>query len=189
MSEKELVELCRQGDRDAFNELVLQYQTKVVNISYGILGNPDDAADAAQEVFIKIYRAIERFEGKSSLSTWIYRITTNVCTDILRKKSRTSALSINAHIGEDEKEFDIKDDSKTPDEVATMNETQREVRAAIDSLSEDYKTVLTLYDLEGLAYDEIAQIVDCPIGTVKSRLNRARAALKKKLSQKRELFL
>jgi RNA polymerase sigma-70 factor (ECF subfamily) len=89
MGEKELLKKCRQGDRDAFNILVQTYQRQVINLAYGMLSNTEDATDAAQEVFIKVYRNIDRFEGKSSLSTWIYRITSNVCKDFLRKRTRT----------------------------------------------------------------------------------------------------
>lgn len=184
-----LIARCKNGDRDAFNELVEKYQNKVINIAYGILSNADDAADAAQEVFIKVYRSIGSFKEQSSLSTWIYRITVNVCTDIVRKNSKHSkVLSINQTFGEDEQEFDIKDDSRTPDELAELNETQREVRQAISELKDEYRAVLTLFDIEGMPYDKISEILKIPIGTVKSRLSRAREALKKELSKKRNFF-
>lgn len=188
-NDSELIRLCKTGDRNAFNELVQAYQAKVINIAYGMLSDADDASDAAQEVFIKVYRSIGNFKEQSSFSTWIYRITANVCTDFLRKKSRhINTLSINAHMGDDEHEFDIKDDSHTPDEQLEISETQREVRNAIAVLKDEYKAVLTLCDIEGLAYDKTADILNVPIGTVKSRLSRARGALKKELLKNRNFF-
>ena len=180
-NETDLVVRCKDGDRQAFNELVEMYQHKVINIAYGMLTDADDAADAAQEVFIKVYRYIDKFKEQSSLSTWIYRITVNVCTDIIRKKSKHKTVSINAHMDDDEHEFDIKDESHTPDELVHISETQKEVREAISKLKEEYSVVLTLYDIEGFAYDKISEILKIPIGTVKSRLSSARSALKKEL--------
>lgn len=188
-NDAELIMLCKNGDRSAFNELVETYQSKVINIAYGMLSDSDDAADAAQEVFIKVYRSIGSFKEQSSLSTWIYRITANVCTDFLRKRNRhANTFSINAHMGDDEREFDIKDDAHTPDEQVEISETQSEVRSAISRLKNEYKAVLTLYDIEGLAYEQIAAILNVPMGTVKSRLSRARAALKKELLKNRNFF-
>ncbi|MCX7714412.1 MAG: sigma-70 family RNA polymerase sigma factor [Clostridia bacterium] len=183
LCEQELVRLCQKGDHEAFNQLVQLYQSKVINIAYGLLSNTEDAADAAQDTFIKIYRSISSFKGKSSLSTWIYRITVNVCTDILRKRGKQNIFSINTHTEDDEREFDIKDPSHTPDELAEITEMQKEIRSAIASLPHDYKIVVVLYDIEGLSYNEISQILSCPIGTVKSRLNRGRTLLKNALAE------
>ena len=191
MGEKELLKKCRQGDRDAFNILVQTYQRQVINLAYGMLSDTEDATDAAQEVFIKVYRNIDRFEGKSSLSTWIYRITSNVCKDFLRKRTRTiQSVSIyESSEDDDDRPMEIKDSSPTPQEHMEITETQREVRKALDELPEEYKSVFVMYDLEGLSYDDISNVLQCPVGTIKSRLNRARKALKKNLSEKRELFL
>lgn len=187
--EHELVVRCKKGDREAFNCLVEKYQTKVVNIAYGMLSNQEDAYDAAQEVFIRIYRNIGNFQGKSSLSTWIYRIVANVCTDLLRKRGRKSVISLDSSPGEeDSAPKELRDPALTPEAAAALSETQREVRQAISTLVEEQRIIITLYDIEGMSYEEIAHIVDCPVGTVKSRLNRARKALKKILSEKRELF-
>lgn len=191
INEKELLKKCQSGDREAFNILVETYQRQVINLAYGMLSNSEDATDAAQEVFIKVYRNIDNFEGKSSLATWIYRITSNVCKDFLRKRTRTiQAVSIyEGSEDDDDRPMEIKDSSPTPQEHIEMTETQREVRKALDELPEEYKSVIVMYDLEGLSYDEISNVLQCPVGTIKSRLNRARKALKKNLSEKRELFL
>ncbi len=186
LTEKELISLLKKGDRDAFNELVARYQSKVINISYNLLSDSEDALDASQEVFIKIYRNISTFRESSSLSTWIYRITVNICRDTLRKRQRTAdTVSIT---GEDDETQDIPDTGSSPELMTEHTELQLAVRRAIAELSEEYKTVLTLCDIEGMSYDDISAILRIPTGTVKSRLNRARAALRKKISENREHF-
>lgn len=191
MPETELIKRCQQGDVDAFDELVEKYQSQIINIAYGMLSNTEDAYDAAQEVFVKIYKSIGGFKGKSSLSTWIYRIVSNVCNDMLRKRQRSAAVvSINSvRDNDDDKDLDLVDDAPTPEELLELSEAQRTLRLAISELSAEYREILTLSDIEQLRYEEIADILKCPVGTVKSRLNRARNALKKKLLKKRELFL
>ncbi len=187
--DQEIVERCKKGEREAFNCLVERYQTKVINIAYGMLSNQEDAYDAAQEAFIRIYRNIGNFQGKSSLSTWIYRIVANVCTDSLRKRGKKNIISLDSGPGEeDSPPKELRDTAPTPEAAAALSETQREVRQAISKLVEEQRIIITLYDIEGMSYEEIAHIVDCPVGTVKSRLNRARKSLKKILSEKRELF-
>ena len=189
MSEKELVIMLKKGDRSAFNQLIDQYQTKVYNIAIGMLSDPEDALDASQEVFINVYKGISSFKENSSLSTWIYRVCANVCKDFLRKRMRrANVISLDAGDNEDEP-LEIPDDAHTPEQISEKTELQHLVRKAMDSLSSEYKEVLVLCDIEGLSYDEIAQILKCPVGTIKSRINRARQALRKKISENRELFL
>lgn len=186
----DLIQRLQKGDREAFNELVLQYEKQVINIAYGMLSDREDALDAAQDVFIKIYKSISGFKGQSSLTTWIYRITANVCNDILRKRQRT-AKTISIYPSDDDEEnrqTEIADTAPTPEEALEQSETQKAVREAIASLSDEYRAVITVCDMEGRSYEEAAAILGIPHGTVKSRLNRARNALRKKLSQKRELF-
>ena len=189
MSEKELVSLLKKGDRAAFNLLIEQYQTKVYNIAAGMLSDPEDALDASQEVFINVYKSINGFKENSSLSTWIYRVCANVCKDFLRKRMRTiNVMSLDSAEDEDEP-IEIPDDTNSPEQLSQQEELQRLVRQEMNTLSSEYKEVLVLCDIEGLSYDEISSILKCPVGTVKSRLNRARQALRKKISEKRELFL
>ena len=190
MTESELIKRCKNGDREAFNELFSMYENKVINIAYGMLSEREDAYDAAQEVFIKVYKNIASFKENSSLSTWIYRITSNTCNDILRKRQRNSlTISLNTTFDDGEKDMELRDNSPTPDEYAEYNETQRAVRKAIKELSDEYREVITLCDIEDMSYEDISNILNCPVGTVKSRINRARKALKKKLSESMELFL
>ena len=186
----DLIQRLQKGDREAFNELVMQYEKQVINIAYGMLSDREDALDAAQEVFIKVYKSISNFKGQSSLTTWIYRITANVCNDILRKRQRT-AKTISIYPSEDEEESrqaEIADTAPTPEEALEQTEAQKAVREGIAQLSDDFRTVITLCDIEGLSYEDAAQVIGVPHGTVKSRLNRARGALRKKLLKKRELF-
>ena len=190
MSEKELIQKLKNGDREAFNQFVELYQLKVIKLAYSMLSSEEDAYDAAQETFIRVYKNIDSFKSASSLPTWIYRICANICNDMLRKRMKTkNIISIDADEEEESPVVNIADNSPTPDESYEMTERQQAVKAAIDMLSEEYKAVIVLYDMEGLSYEEIAEVLKCPIGTIKSRLNRARAKLKKILSEKRELFL
>jgi len=188
LTEKELLAKLKDGDRDAFNILVEAYQQKVINLAYGMLSSQEDAYDAAQETFIRIYKNIGEFKGASSLSTWIYRICTNICNDMLRKRSKVrGTISLDAE-DEDNPVHRLADDTPTPEQAVELSERQAAVRRAIAELSEEYRSVILLFDIEGLSYDEISAILNCPIGTIKSRLSRARANLKKILSQNRELF-
>lgn len=186
----DLIQRLQKGDREAFNELVTQYEKQIINIAYGMLSDREDALDAAQEVFIKVYKNISSFKGQSSLTTWIYRITANVCNDILRKRQR-SAKTISLYPSDDDEEnrqSEIADNAPTPEVALEQSEAQKAVREGIASLSDDFRAVLTVCDIDGRSYDEASQILGLPTGTIKSRLNRARNALRKKLSEKRELF-
>lgn len=186
MIENDVVVRIKSGDRDAFNILVEEYQAQVVNIAYGMLSNREDAFDAAQEVFIKVYKNIGGFRMDSALSTWIFKITKNVCTDFLRRRKDVVSLDSEE---ENKPKLELPDTKHTPETEVERTETQRMVREAISQMEENYRLVITLFDIEGLSYDEIAQITDCPIGTVKSRLARAREKLKQFFLKKREHIL
>ncbi len=186
MDEKKLIKRIKSGDRYAFDELVREYQTKVIHIAYAMLSDYEEANDAAQETFVKVYRFVDNFRHDSSLSTWIYRITKNVCLDFLRKR-KEATISIDEE-NEDGKRIEIEDSSKTPEKIAEENERRKLLRKALAELDDNSRMMITLYELEGMSYDEIADILKIPVGTVKSRLNRAREKLKKILFEKRELF-
>lgn len=187
MTDREIAERIKKGDSEAFDELVGIYAKKIINTAYSLLYDAEEAQDAAQEVFIKVYKNIHSFRGESSLSTWIYRITRNVCCDILRKR-RDTVISLDTE-DEDGKKTDIADSAPGPSESLETNERNEYLRRAIASLDEKHKMVITLFDLEGLSYEEIAEVMKCPVGTVKSRLYRARDALRKILEENRELFM
>lgn len=187
-TDEKLVKKALKGDITAFDELVTRYQKKVMNTAYGMVSDYHDACDAVQEVFLRVYKNLSSFKGESQFSTWIYRITANVCNDILRKRKKHTVISLDKD-DENSPHSDIPDDGATPHEAAEQSEVQSAVRKAVADLPDDYRTVLTLYEFENLSYEQIAEILKCPLGTVKSRINRAKKTLRKKLEEKRELFL
>lgn len=190
-SDQELVKRTMQGDGQAFDELVVNYQNKVYALAYRYMGNEDDAYDVAQETFIKAYRSLRSFKGESSFGTWIYRITTNVCLDeIRRRKRRVVPLSLDeplATLDGDEVEREIPDSSLSADRVYEQKEFNQYIQKLLDDMKPEHKTAIILRDVMELSYEEIAAVLNCSIGTVKSRINRARGILQKKLGD-RELL-
>lgn len=189
-NEQLLLERSKAGDIAAFEKLIEVYQKKIFNLAYRMVGNHDDAADLAQEALIRIFKSIANFKEQSSFSTWVYRITTNVCLDEIRKKKNRRVLSLDEeiHVEDGEMQRQIMSDDPLPDEVVEREELRSIVNGAIGSLPEEQRLVISLRDIQGLSYDEIAEVLDCPTGTVKSRINRARQALKNVLMTKRELL-
>lgn len=185
-----LLEKAKSGDINAFEKLVEAYQKKIYNICLRMIGSTDDAYDLAQEVLIRIYKSISGFKEQSSLSTWVYRITTNVCLDEIRKRKLKRTVSLDQDIRLDDSEIkrEIESDDPPPDELAEKKEIKKTVASAISMLNEEHRTVIVLRDIQGFSYEEIAKITNCPEGTVKSRINRARQALKIILEKKRELI-
>ena len=189
-NEQLLLEKAKAGDIAAFEELIEGYQKRIYNLAYRILGNYEDAGDMAQEALIRIFRSIANFKEQSYFSTWVYRITTNVCLDEIKKRKNKKVISLDEEIRMEDGEMkrQIMSDDLQPDAAAELEELRTFVSDAINSLPEDQRLVITLRDIQGLSYEEISSVLDCPSGTVKSRINRARQALKKVLSTKRELF-
>lgn len=189
-NEQILLERSKAGDIAAFEMLIEAYQKKIFNLAFRMIGNYDDAGDLAQEAMIRIFKSISNFKEQSSLSTWIYRITTNVCLDEIRKKKNRKVLSLDEeiHAEDGDMQRQIMSDDPLPDELMEKEELRQIISNAIESLPEDQRLVITLRDIQGLSYDEIAKVLDCPAGTVKSRINRARFALKNVLISKRELL-
>ncbi len=191
-SDQQLVKKALHGDSQAFEELVEIYQNKVYALSYRYMGNEDDANDMAQESFIKAYRSLKSFKGDSSFGTWIYRITTNVCLDeIRRRKRRVVPLSLDeplATLDGSEVEKEIADSSLTADRIYEQKEFSQYLQKLLDEMKPDHKTAIILRDVMELSYEEIAVVLNCSIGTVKSRINRARSILQKKLGD-RELLI
>lgn len=179
--EKNLIMECKNGSRDAFNKLVLQYQDLVVSFAYNMLSNREDAYDASQEIFIKVYNSISAFEAKSSFETWLFRICSNVCKDFLRKRQvRSNTISIDSS-DYDDNSRDIEDVRYTPEAALEQSENQRRIRRALGLIKPEYREVITHCDIYLRSYEETAKILRCPVGTIKSRLSRARIALKDKL--------
>ena len=166
------------GDANAFETLVLEYEKNVYNIALRMTGNSEDAADMTQEAFIKAYNSLQSFRGDSKFSVWLYRIVSNVCLDFLRSKNRrpTVSLSVEDDDGEDA-QLDVADDSQSPELLLDRKLTRESVRRGLDSLPPDYRQILLLREIQGLSYDEIAQALCLEVGTVKSRIFRARKRL------------
>lgn len=173
-----IVQRVLEGDTNAFEELVLEYEKKVYNVALRMLNNSEDAADMTQEAFIKAYNSLQSFRGDSKFSVWLYRIVSNVCLDFLRSKNRrpTVSLSVEDDDGEDT-QLDVADESQSPELLLDRKLTRDSVRRGLDSLPPDYRQILLLREIQGLSYDEIAQALSLEVGTVKSRIFRARKRL------------
>lgn len=180
LSDEELVELSQQGSRSAFATLVERHKTAVFSMAHRIIGNREDAEEAAQDAFIRTYRALDQFRRDSKFSTWLYRIAMNVCLTKARQM-RLDVTSIDASTDEEEENIPLQlpDRGESPDRLIERNEFQERVRALISSLSPKYSAVLMLYHIHELSYEEISANLDLPIGTVKAHLFRAREALKR----------
>lgn len=166
------------GETEAFELLVLEYQKNVYNVALRLTGNAEDAADMAQEAFIKAFNSIASFKGDSRFSVWLYRIVTNVSLDFLRSRARRPVGSLSTENDEGETvEMEIADESLSPERLLESKLSCQAVRQGLDSLPEDYRRILLLREIQGLSYDEIAQVLELEIGTVKSRIFRARKKL------------
>lgn len=179
-SDQELVKWFKIGDADAFEKLVTRYEKRVYNLAYRFTGNHADALDLAQEVFIRVYRALSKFREESSFSTWIYKVTVNVCRDELRKKNKRKNIPVD-NIETARRELAVANDINSPEKLVERRDLQRQVQRYINQLTEKQRVILILREMHGLSYEEIAAVLDCSLGTVKSRLSRARTALKDKI--------
>lgn len=192
-SENVLVKRSKQGDVAAFEELIAAYQKKVLNLAFRMLGNSADAEDAAQDIFVRVFKAIPNFNEESKFSTWLYKVSTNVCLDLLRRRKRqnvNNTVSINQYSSDEEEyELPVEDKAPTPYEQAQKSEAMRALERALDQLGEEQKAVIVMRDINGLAYEEIAEAMNCSLGTIKSRINRSRLALRKLLENDKELFI
>ena len=180
LSDEELVELAQEGSRPAFASLIERHKAAVFSMALRIVGNREDAEEAAQDTFVRAFRALERFRRDAKFSTWLYRIAMNVCLTKARQ-SRLDVTSIDASMDEDDDSvpLQIPDQGDNPDQLVERSEFRERIRALIASLPPRYSAVLTLYHIQNLSYEEISQTLDLPIGTVKAHLFRARNALKK----------
>ncbi|SBT11807.1 RNA polymerase sigma factor RpoE [Vibrio celticus] len=182
LTDQVLIERVQSGDKQAFNLLVVKYQNKVCNLISRYVNNSGDVPDVAQEAFIKAYRAIPNFRGESAFYTWLYRIAVNTAKNhIVAQSRRPPATDVDAEDAEYYETGNALKEISNPENLTLSKELKQVVFGAIEALPEDLKTAMTLRELEGLSYEEIAEVMDCPVGTVRSRIFRAREAVEKKI--------
>ena len=177
---RELVKQAQKNDLGAFEELVRIYKDRIYGLCYQLTNNQADAQDLAQEVFIRAYTGLASFRNEADFGTWLHRIAVNQWINFKRKQKRHTLISLDAPIQTSEGEMtrEVAVAEEDPQEIYEQMELQGFVRKALDQLSAEHRTVLVLRELQGYSYDEIASVVGCTLGTVKSRINRARQALK-----------
>ncbi len=184
MDEKAIIEQVLSGDNNAFGLLVDEYQTKVYNLALRMCGNQDDAFDLSQEAFFRAWKNLPSFQFESAFSTWLFRLTTNICLDWLRAKKRRPTVSLTTVNDEDEEsQLDLPDPGMNPEELLLAAEDRAVLTKAMNELPVEYREILTLRAINDMSYTEIAEVLKLREGTVKSRLSRARNALRNKLLQ------
>ena len=184
--EAALIQRCAAGDETAFSEVVAEHQRMVVQLAINLLGDRDEALDLSQEVFLRVFRTISRFRGQSSLKTWIYRIAVNQARNrhrFWRRRHRADQVSLDAHVAT-HGEF-LSAATSRPDKVFAQKELAARLENALDALPFDQRTAIVLREVDGLSYEEIAYSLGVAVGTVKSRLTRARQTLRLELREAR----
>ena len=194
MDESKTIQQAQSGDLAAFNRLVMAYQGVAYSVAYRIMGDQDAVADVCQEAFVSAFKGIQGFRG-GSFKSWLLRIVTNACYDMLRYQRRRPAVSLERLSAQDEDELDsaesapwLEDGHAGPEEVAMCHELSDEIQHAISTLPPDQRVVLVLSDVQGFSYSEISEIADISLGTVKSRLSRARLKVRDYLVTRSELL-
>jgi RNA polymerase sigma-70 factor (ECF subfamily) len=188
MDEVDIIKQAQTGNLSAFNQLVMAYQGTAYNVAYRVIGNRDAAADATQEAFLKAYKAIKQYQG-GSFRSWLLRIVTNTCYDQLRYKSRRPTTSLEDLTENPDDHSDrLISQTERPEERVLRRELNQLIQIGIDTLPDDQRLVLVLSDVQGFSYQEIAEIIDQPLGTVKSRLSRGRRRLRDFLWTQQELL-
>lgn len=181
-TDEELIEQFQHDNLYAFEEIVKRYKDQLVNFAYRFLGDVEDAEDIVQETFLRVYRKKKAYRNIAKFSTWIYTITGNLSKTELRRRKRRKLLSVSS-LGFENKDFELRDDKKGPEESADEILKEDIIQSAIDSLPEKFREVIIFRDIQELSYDEISLIVQIPLGTVKSRVNRGRFKLQEKLAE------
>ncbi len=186
-SEQALIDASRKGEVQAFNLLVLRYQELVYNLAYRMLGDGEAAADVAQDAFVAAYKGLGGFRD-GSFKSWLLRIASNACYDELRRRQRRRSLSLDELTDAEEAPVEFSDAADGPEELALRREMLEHIQSGLLVLPPDQRLAVVLSDVQGLAYEEIAQVAKCSVGTVKSRLSRGRARLRQYLSSQGELL-
>jgi RNA polymerase sigma-70 factor (ECF subfamily) len=190
MDEGKLIQMAKKGDLEAFNQLVLKYQDMAYNVAYRILGDHAAAEDMVQDGMIAAYRHLKQFRG-GSFRSWLLRIVTNACYDELRRWKRrptTSLEPVNQYDEEIESPAWLEDPGETPEDFALRSDLNRAIQACLDDLNEEFRTVVVLVDIQGMSYLEAAEIIGTPLGTVKSRLVRARKQMQSALQDYQDIL-
>lgn len=185
MNEEKLISRAAKGDASAFNELLGAQENRMYAVCLRMCGNHEDAQDCLQEAMLRVYRAISSFKGQSSFSTWVYRVTMNTCLDELRRKKNKQTASLDSLM---DAGWSPTDEFDTPERHTLASERQREIRQVIGELPEDMRAAIVLRDIQGFSYEEISQMLDINVGTIKSRISRGREKLREKFQAKAELF-
>lgn len=186
--EQEWIARAKAGDMQAFEALILQHEKIVYNVALRMMNHSEDARDISQEVFLKAYKSIGQFDERAMFSTWLYRITTNTCIDELRRRKGKQSYSLEEELESEEGSMQrqIADEGETPEESLLRAERADELKKALAQLTEEHRLAVILRDIRGLSYEEIAEIMNLPMGTVKSRISRARNQLKQEILKIRE---
>ena len=180
--DKQLVERVKRGDKRAFDLLILKYQHKIISIVGRYLGDQNDVQDVSQETFIKAYRAIPNFRGESAFYTWLYRIAVNTAKNHLVSKSRRPPnIDVDIDDGEFQNNSAVLRDNESPQASLATSQMEQVIFRSIENLPSELRIAVTLREFDGLSYEEIAKIMNCPVGTVRSRIFRAREAIEKKI--------
>lgn len=187
-SDKILLKRAQKGDIEAFQELIQIHQKNIFNLSLKMIGNYEDALELTQEVLIKLFKNLKKFKGDSKFSTWVYRITTNQCLDFLRKNSKINNVTYVNDYESENKINEVKQDKYLPEDELIKKEENKVIQSALNHLNENHRIVIILRELNGYSYEEISKIIKEPIGTIKSRINRARIILRDFLKPNLELF-
>ncbi|HSV86072.1 MAG TPA: sigma-70 family RNA polymerase sigma factor [Levilinea sp.] len=181
MDETQLVHAAQKGDLDAFNQLVLAYQEVAFNVAYRILSDDDASEDATQNAFLSAYRKISSYRG-GSFRAWLLRIVTNACYDEMRRRKRHPTTALEPHDNDNDEEIEspswLADDGPGPEDIYERAELEKAVQNCLEGLPVDFRAVVVMVDVQGFNYEEVAQVIGKPLGTVKSRLARARLKVK-----------
>ena len=184
MQDELLIRRAQRGDADAFEQLLLEHQKNVYNLCYRMAGDPDDAMDLSQETFLRAWRCLDQYQFASAFSTWLYRLCSNICIDFLRRRRRQQTVPLTFEDADGEEQtYAVPDAQPLPEEQVELKLTREILQAAMTQLLPEHRAVLQLRVVNEMSYEQIADVLDIQIGTVKSRLSRARNQLKKILER------